>query len=43
MPPEIGLDSFLDGMLQYFKEGPDSLEAIMADIEADWVALESDG
>ena len=43
MPPEIGLEgAFLDGMVRYFQEGPDSLEGIMADVEAAWVALESE-
>ncbi len=41
-PPEIGLGAFLDGMVRYFKEGHQSLEGIMADVEAAWVDLESE-
>ena len=36
MPAEVGSGSFWTGMIQYVKEGPDSLETVLADIEASW-------
>jgi DNA-binding SARP family transcriptional activator/ABC-type glycerol-3-phosphate transport system substrate-binding protein len=38
MPPAVGAGTFWSGMTRYFLEGPDSLEEIMAEIEASWVA-----
>ena len=38
MPPAVGVGTFWSGMRRYFLEGPDSLEEIMAEIEASWVA-----
>lgn len=36
MPPEVGSGAFWTGMLQLMTDGPDSIEAILADIEASW-------
>jgi alpha-glucoside transport system substrate-binding protein len=38
MPPAVGVGTFWSGMTRYFLEGPDSLEEVMAEIEASWVA-----
>jgi alpha-glucoside transport system substrate-binding protein len=34
MPPAVGSGSFWTGMIQYVQQGPDSLEGVLADIEA---------
>jgi hypothetical protein len=36
MPPDVGLDAFFDAMLRYMSRGPESLDAILADLEAAW-------
>ena len=36
MPAEVGSGSFWTGMIEYMKEGPDSLPSKLADIEASW-------
>jgi serine/threonine protein kinase/ABC-type glycerol-3-phosphate transport system substrate-binding protein len=36
MPPDVGLDAFFDAMVRYVSEGPDSLDTILADLEAAW-------
>ena len=36
MPAEVGSGSFWTGMMDYMREGPDSLETVLADIEASW-------
>ena len=36
MPAEVGSGSFWTGMLQLMVEGPDSIETVLADIEASW-------
>jgi alpha-glucoside transport system substrate-binding protein len=36
MPAEVGSGSFWTGMLQLVTEGPDSIETVLADIEASW-------
>jgi len=36
MPPEVGSGSFWTGMVDYMKNGPDSLEGILQDIENSW-------
>lgn len=36
MPPEVGQGAFWTGMLQLMTDGPDSIEAILADIDAAW-------
>jgi alpha-glucoside transport system substrate-binding protein len=36
MPPAVGSGSFWTGMVQYMKDGPDSLDGILTDIEDGW-------
>jgi alpha-glucoside transport system substrate-binding protein len=36
MPPAVGSGSEWTGMVQYMKEGPDSLDGILQDIESSW-------
>jgi alpha-glucoside transport system substrate-binding protein len=36
MPPVVGSGSFWTGMIKYVKEGPSSLDGVLADIEASW-------
>jgi alpha-glucoside transport system substrate-binding protein len=36
MPPEVGSGSFWTGMVDYMKEGPDSLDGILQDIDDSW-------
>jgi len=36
MPPEVGAFGFWDAMIRYLEHGPDSLDAILADLEAAW-------
>jgi DNA-binding SARP family transcriptional activator/ABC-type glycerol-3-phosphate transport system substrate-binding protein len=36
MPPEIGADVFWKSMVEYIAEGPDSLDRILAEIDAGW-------
>lgn len=34
MPAEVGSGAFWTGMIAYMQGGPDSLESVLADIEA---------
>ena len=34
MPAEVGSGSFWTGMIEYVRGGPDSLDGVLADIEA---------
>jgi serine/threonine protein kinase/DNA-binding SARP family transcriptional activator/ABC-type glycerol-3-phosphate transport system substrate-binding protein len=36
MPPDVGMEAFFDAMVRYVSEGPDSLDSILADLEAAW-------
>jgi DNA-binding SARP family transcriptional activator/ABC-type glycerol-3-phosphate transport system substrate-binding protein len=36
MPPPIGNDLFWHAMIRYLQQGPDSLDAILTDLEAAW-------
>ena len=36
MPPPVGNDLFWDAMMRYAREGPDSLDAILAELDAAW-------
>lgn len=36
MPPEVGSGTFWSGMMTYMTDGPDSLEDVLAEIEASW-------
>ena len=36
MPPEIGADLFWKAMMRYAREGPGSLDAILAQLDAAW-------
>ena len=36
MPPEVGQGTFWAGMLEYMKNGPDSLDGVLQDIEDSW-------
>jgi alpha-glucoside transport system substrate-binding protein len=36
MPPKVGRNAFWDAMIRYMQTGPDSLDAILADLEAAW-------
>ncbi len=36
MPAEVGSGSFWTAMVQYMKGGPDSLDGVLADVEASW-------
>jgi hypothetical protein len=36
MPPEVGMSTFWGAMIRYLQEGPDSLDATLADLEAAW-------
>jgi alpha-glucoside transport system substrate-binding protein len=36
MPPQIGADRFWDAMVDYVREGPDSLDRILAELDAAW-------
>jgi alpha-glucoside transport system substrate-binding protein len=38
MPGEVGAGSFWTGMVRYMQEGPDSLQAVLDEIEASWPA-----
>jgi ABC-type glycerol-3-phosphate transport system substrate-binding protein len=38
MPPEIGADLFWKAMMRYAREGPASLDAILAELDAAWPA-----
>jgi alpha-glucoside transport system substrate-binding protein len=38
MPAEVGSGSFWVGMIEYVRGGPESLEGVLADIEASWPA-----
>jgi alpha-glucoside transport system substrate-binding protein len=36
MPAEVGSGSFWTGMITYMRNGPDSLEGVLQDIEDSW-------
>ena len=36
MPPEVGQDVFWDAMMRYATEGPESLDSILAELDAAW-------
>ena len=36
MPPEIGADLFWDAMMRYAREGPESLDSILSELDAAW-------
>ena len=36
MPPEIGTDAFWDAMMRFAREGPQSLDSILAELDAAW-------
>jgi alpha-glucoside transport system substrate-binding protein len=36
MPPEIGAELFWDAMMRYAREGPQSIDAILAELDAAW-------
>jgi alpha-glucoside transport system substrate-binding protein len=36
MPPEVGADAFWKSMVEYVAEGPDSLDRILAELDAAW-------
>jgi serine/threonine protein kinase/ABC-type glycerol-3-phosphate transport system substrate-binding protein len=36
MPPEVGTDPFWQAMIRYLDEGPQSLDAILTELEASW-------
>jgi alpha-glucoside transport system substrate-binding protein len=36
MPTEVGAGSFWTGMVEYMRQGPDSLDQVLSDIEASW-------
>ena len=36
MPAAVGSGSFWTGMLEYMRNGPDSLEGVLDDIENSW-------
>jgi alpha-glucoside transport system substrate-binding protein len=36
MPPEVGTDAFWRAMMLYVADGPESLDSILADLEAAW-------
>jgi DNA-binding SARP family transcriptional activator/ABC-type glycerol-3-phosphate transport system substrate-binding protein len=36
MPPEIGTDAFWDAMIRFAEEGPQSLDSILAELDAAW-------
>jgi alpha-glucoside transport system substrate-binding protein len=36
MPPEIGAGLFWDSMMRYAREGPQSLDAILSELDAAW-------
>ena len=36
MPAAVGSGSFWTGMVKYMKEGPDSIQGILDDIEKSW-------
>jgi alpha-glucoside transport system substrate-binding protein len=36
MPPEVGADAFWTGMVSYVDGGPDSLDQVLAEIDAAW-------
>ncbi len=38
MPPEVGSGSFWTGMVEYMRDGPDSLQTVLDDIEGSWPA-----
>lgn len=38
MPPEVGAGSFWTGMVKYMRQGPDSVDQVLSDIEASWPA-----
>jgi alpha-glucoside transport system substrate-binding protein len=38
MPPEVGSGSFWTGMVQYMRDGPDSLQSVLDEIESSWPA-----
>jgi alpha-glucoside transport system substrate-binding protein len=38
MPPEVGAGAFWQGMVDYIDQGPDSIDAVLARIEAAWPA-----
>jgi len=38
MPAEVGAGSFWTGMVRYMQDGPDSLQAVLDEIEASWPA-----
>jgi alpha-glucoside transport system substrate-binding protein len=43
MPPEVGAGTFWAGMVDWFVDGPEALDDIMAHIEASWPDNELDG
>ena len=43
MPVEVGSGTFWEGMIDWFVDGPDALDDIMARIEASWPDVESTG
>jgi hypothetical protein len=36
MPPTIGNDEFWSAMIRYVSDGPDSLDAILGELDAAW-------
>lgn len=40
MPPEIGLGAFGEGLVSILASGPDTIEDVLAAIDAEWIALE---
>ena len=36
MPPEVGAGTFWQGMVDYIDQGPDSIDQVLAEIEASW-------
>jgi alpha-glucoside transport system substrate-binding protein len=36
MPPEVGFEAFWNAMIRYVSEGPESLDAVLADLDAAW-------
>ena len=36
MPPPVGDQVFFEAMMTYVREGPDSLDGILAELDAAW-------
>ncbi len=36
MPPEVGANLFWKDMIRYLEQGPDSLDGILAELDAAW-------